>query len=139
MGRATFRPEYKHSGKQSKHFDACVSSDYNEMKESRNGRTTIRVKKVCYGVITKMFLSSCGVEGVPADVVIQARWYAVVGTDDVTGLPRVAYRYVMFLHLLALILWSYKFRHIHTHKNTHTHTHTHTHTMIIQQYTSDVL
>jgi hypothetical protein len=102
MGRATFRPEYKATGRQSKHFDACVSSGYFETEESKNGRTTTRVKKVCYGVITKMFLSSCGVKGVPADVVIQARWYAVVGTDDVTGLPRVAYRYVMLLHICWL-------------------------------------
>ena len=90
MGRAVFRPNRKRSGKRRKHFDACVSTEYWETEETKT--KTKRVKKVSYGVITRMFLSSCGVEGVPADVVIQARWYAVVGTDDVTGLPRVANR-----------------------------------------------
>ena len=96
MGLAEFRPEFKHSGKRSKKaFNACVSVEYNEEEEvvarSRKRKKVI-VKKICYGVIEQMFLSQCGVDGTPPDVVIQARWYAVVGADEITGLPRVAYK-----------------------------------------------
>ena len=98
MGLAEFRPERKPSGKRSKKsFNACVSVEYNETQESnrpgsKRKRKEKSVKKICYGVIEQMFLSDCGVNGTPPDVVIQARWYAVDGTDEITGLPRVAYR-----------------------------------------------
>ena len=87
LGLAEFRPERKVTGKKSKSFNACVAVEYNETSDA--GVTT---QKVCYGVIERMFVSSCGVDGVSDDVVIQCRWYAIVGTDAVTGLRRVAYR-----------------------------------------------
>lgn len=60
--------------------------------EKKKKKSTKTVKKICYGVIEQMFVSKCGVDGTPPDVVIQGRWYAVVGADEITKLPRVAYK-----------------------------------------------
>ena len=97
MGLAEFRPERKLSGKRSKKFfNACVCSEYNESQEVTTGKkkkkSTKTVKKICYGVIEQMFVSKCGVDGTPLNVVVQGRWYAVVGADEITKLPRVAYK-----------------------------------------------
>jgi hypothetical protein len=99
MGLAEFRSERKHSGKRSKKsFNACVSVEYNERQEVPSASSRARkkpkkkVSKICYGVIEQMFLSECGVDGTPPSVVIQGRWYAVEGADEITGLPLVAYK-----------------------------------------------